>query len=145
MKEPIASIKTEEGLASSILYKRLDFCMKNIVESLPKLCIKNESIDNAIRLQLFAKMALDTIPVTKYNKKLYNIALDHWSEVNKLIMLKLNAPEYERVITYKELQLFHLLDSDIVKCIDSAGLGWGDFYGLTTKGDVIRSYIEKGR
>lgn len=145
MQEPISSIKREDGLAMSILYKRLDTCMTNMVDSLPRSSQKEGGIEWAQKFLQYSKMALDTIPVTKCDKTLFSIADENWKKLYEMLRNKHHAPEKERFITQNELLLLHMIDADIVKCIDSAGLGWGDFLGLNTKGSVIRQYMERGR
>lgn len=145
MKEPTAGINREDGLAMSILYKRLDTCMTNMVDALPKSSSEIDGLAYAHKFQLFSKMALDTIPVTKCDKQLYSIATEHWNQLFKLLQAKFNAPPNEKRLAQQEILIMHLVDSDIVKCIDSAGLGWGDFFALNTKGGVIKKYMEVGR
>ncbi len=142
MNNTFFGIREEEGAVYSVLWKRLYIAMMNMVDALPK---STSSLADANRFLIFSRIALDTIPPTKISKELYDATYRKWEEVYRLLKSKSVLPEPNRKLTIEELILLHQLDSDIVRCIDEAGLGWGDFYGIKSKKDIIKEFIERGR
>jgi len=145
MAEPTANLIQNNGIAVSILYSRLATCMTKISETLPQCTISDLGIYKALQFLQYTRMAIDTIPITKCDKTLYEITNEHWNTAYKIVTTKLKAPEHMRTFTQDEIRLLHILDADLVKCIESAGLGWGEIFTITSKGETISNYIARGR
>lgn len=144
--EPSVSIERPDGYSTPILFNLLNTCIMNMTTTLNDATLVSNSYISAIKFLNYSKIAINTIPAHKvFDPVLLNSVKKEWNSLFEHLYKLNQAPPHQRVLTLDDIIRMHNLFGDIIRCIDAAGLGWGNYFTIATKTDLIRNYMEKGR
>lgn len=144
--EPSVSVERPDGYSVPILFELLRSCVINMMTTINEASLTEHSYISAIKFLNYSKIAINTIPSHRImNETIMKSVKEEWISLYEHLYKLNKAPAHLRVLTFDDIIRLHNLFGDIIRCIDSSGLGWGNIFTLSTKSDLIKNYIEKGR